>query len=126
MQGEKGVYLHDREVVPKEDERGHINDILRTIPKMRGELQGACCQEPDKVTRNDVPRWEVETTLEDRHGALVHDIYDEYGSGEESERVEELIDLQASELTQVDEELAKDHSPLCMRRMGALSRRAAP
>lgn len=126
VQGEKGVYLHDREVVPKEDERWHIYDVLRTTPKMRGKLQGACDQEPDKVTGNDVPRREVETALEDRYGALVRDIYDEYRTCEEGERIEELINLQTGELTHEEQESENGHLPSCTRHMGALSRYVAP
>ena len=93
MQREKSVYLHDREVVPKENECGDIYDVLRTIPKMGNELQGTGGQEPDKVADDDVPGWEMKTALEDRDSALVHDIDDERGPGKKGERVEELVNL---------------------------------
>ena len=55
MKREQSVDLHDREVVSEQDERGHVDDVLRAVPEMREELGCARCEEPDEVTDDNIP-----------------------------------------------------------------------
>jgi len=49
MKGEEGIQLHDREIVPEEDERRDVDDMTGRMPKMWEELSGTGCEKPDDV-----------------------------------------------------------------------------
>lgn len=49
MEREERIKLHDREIVPEEDERRDINDVTGRVPEMREELGGTSCEKPDHV-----------------------------------------------------------------------------
>ena len=56
MKSEQCIYLHDREVVPKQNECRDVNDVLRAVPEMREELGRSRGRKPDNVARDYVPR----------------------------------------------------------------------
>ena len=63
MKSEQRIYLHDREVVPKQNECRDVNDVLRAVPEMREELGRSRGSKPDDVARDHVPRVLSRVTL---------------------------------------------------------------
>ncbi len=55
MKSEQCIYLHDREVVPKQNECGDVNDVLRAVPEMREELGRSRGSKPDHVAQDHIP-----------------------------------------------------------------------
>jgi hypothetical protein len=55
MKSKQRVYLHDREVVPKQNKCGDVNDILRAEPEMWEELGRSRSRKPDNITQDHVP-----------------------------------------------------------------------
>jgi hypothetical protein len=55
MKGKQRIYLHDREVVPKQNKCGDVNDVLRAVPEMREELGRPRGRKPDDVAQDYVP-----------------------------------------------------------------------
>lgn len=49
MEREERIQLHDREIVPEEDERRDINDVAGRVPEMREELGRTSGEKPDHV-----------------------------------------------------------------------------
>ena len=49
MQSEERIKFHNRKVISKEDEGGDIDDVLRSVPKMRQKLEGSGRRKPNYV-----------------------------------------------------------------------------
>jgi hypothetical protein len=49
VEREKGVKLHNGEIVPEEDERRDVDDVTGRMPEMREELSGTGSEKPDNV-----------------------------------------------------------------------------
>jgi hypothetical protein len=47
MEREEGIQLHDREIVPEEDERRDVYDVTGRMPEMREELGSTGREKPD-------------------------------------------------------------------------------
>lgn len=56
MKSEQCIYLHDREVVPKQNECRDVNNVLRAVPEMWEELGRSRGSKPDRVAQDHVPR----------------------------------------------------------------------
>lgn len=56
MKSEQCIYLHDREVIPKQNECRDVDDVLRAVPEMREKLGGSRGSKPDGVAQDHVPR----------------------------------------------------------------------
>jgi hypothetical protein len=55
MKRKQRIYLHDCEVVPKQNKCGDVNDVLRAVPEMREELGRSRGRKPDNVAQDHVP-----------------------------------------------------------------------
>lgn len=55
VQGHECIELHNGEVVTKQNECRHVNDILWSLPQVREQFGGTCSRKPDNITREDVP-----------------------------------------------------------------------
>lgn len=55
MQGQERVKFHNGEVIAEQNERRHVNDILRSIPQVREQLGSTCSRKPDDIAQEDVP-----------------------------------------------------------------------
>jgi hypothetical protein len=105
MKSKQRVYLHNREVVPKQNKCGDVNDVLRATPQMWEELGRSRGGKPDNVAHNHVPKvlqshlvasrnteysppWQMKTTVISRKRTLVNNVPNESRAREKGEWVE--------------------------------------
>jgi len=91
MKSKQRVYLHDREVVTKQNKCGDVNDILRAAPEMWEELGCSRGRKPDNIAQDHVPPRQMKTTVISRERTLVNNVPNESRAGEKSEGVEQLV-----------------------------------
>lgn len=87
MESKEGVYLHDRKVVAKNDERGDIDDVFGLVPQMREELSRTRGKQPNHVTGNNIPPRQMVATLVEWDCTLVNEIRHQGRTNEKGQRV---------------------------------------
>lgn len=117
MKSKQCIYLHDREVIPKQNECWDVNDVLRAVPEMREELGRSRGSKPDEVARDHVPGVlsrvtllavmilsnlpprQMKTTVIRRQRTLVNNVPNESRASEKSEGIEQLVNLDETDLS---------------------------
>jgi len=94
MKRKKGIQLHNRKIVPEQDECGDVDNMAGCVPEVRKELSGTCCKEPDQVREDDIPPGQMVPTILDGNGAFPNKITNKARSYKKSQGVKELVDLQ--------------------------------